>query len=244
MVFATMAKDQTAAAKRLSIPINDDGFIDMEHMRPSTAQALIDLIKTDPTIRDTYKEVNGPADVADVFGGITEANVAKGLDLVCSVNALVFRVAAKRFVKHPLLKDAASGKPLPLVIDQDVLDRAFALTSEQHAELDPRAARLAEKYSSAMPEWLKKNIDLYMFCSMFLAYTAQNAKAALETQVKRDLGRAQAAFAQQRAAQVKNPQPDSDAQPVNGHDRAAQRTEQPTQTIEPGWTAPPDAPTV
>ena len=218
-----MAQNEPTRGSRLSIPLTDNGLIDFDHMRPSSAQKLVDLIKTDPTIRDTYKEVNEPGGGEPaLFDGLTTENVAGFLDLVANANGLLLRVMAARFVKHPLLRDATTGKHLPLFIDQDVI-ASMGFTAKQHAELDPRATRLAQKYSSKMPAWLKENLDLYMFGSMFLAYTAQNAKAALETQIKRDVMRVQGAFASAKAAEAKRqPQPDtdvrtnSDVQPQNG----------------------------
>jgi hypothetical protein len=217
--------DETAGrSSRISLPLLDDGTVDWDHVRPSTMEKFAVIVKTDKNVRDTYEEAFGPPPGGESpFGGITEENVATGLDLVCNINALVFRVAAARFVKNPFVKDKA-GRPVPLVIDEDILSRTFRLTPEQHKELDPRATRLAEKYSRDLPEWLKKNMDLYMFASMFLAYTAQNAKTALQAQIARD--RAQGAYAAARANQPQNPKPDTDAvrtepstQPTNGHDR-------------------------
>jgi hypothetical protein len=240
-----MAKTTETAVPnaRLSIPLTADGLIDMEHMRPSTAQKLIDLIKTDPTIRDTYAEINGATDEPDgLFEGLTAENVSKGLDAICTVNAMLFRIGAARFIKHPLLKDATTGKPLPLVLDPDILDKSFGLTDKQHAELDPRAAKVAQKYGNKMPEWLKKHLDLYMLGTMFIAYTGENARTVLTAQIARDVARAREQFLQQAAARPKNPQPDSDvikqAQPLNGRDRAPEPFP-PTDT-----TAPPEAPTV
>jgi hypothetical protein len=243
-----MAKETTAGvAKRLSIPIDDAGFIDVPHMRASTVEQLIELIKTDPTIRDTYNDANGIKDGAGLAEGLTQENVAAALDLVQSANALIFRVAAAKFIKNPVLRDQ-NGRPLPLVLDSDLLTRTFSLTPEQHAELDPRATRLAQKYSGKMPAWLKENMDLYMFASMFLMYTGQNAKAAIEMQIKRDVARAREAFAQQHANQPKNPKPDTDTvrtQPVNGHDRSHEPLEAGHEPLTETDTAPPpEAPTV
>jgi hypothetical protein len=204
---------------RLSLPLTDDGQVDWDRVRTSTKEKFLDVLRTDPEVRASYNEVHGiDADAPSLGDGLTEENVAAGLDIIANVNALVFRVAAARFVKHPLLRDQ-HGKPVPLVIDQDVLDAAFGLTPKQHAELDPRAKRLADKYSRDLPEWVKKNMDLYMFVSMFLGYTAQNAKTARQAQIKRDLHRAQTAFHTAKANQPQNPKPDTDAQPTNGHER-------------------------
>jgi hypothetical protein len=217
-----MAKDSEVpdtGAARLSIPLTPDGRIDLGRMRPSTAQKLVDLIRTDPTVRETLDEGKAQEDTTvDLFGGITEENVSKGLDLLQAANALFFRIGAAKWIKHPLLKDA-KGNPVPLILDEKILSQAFALTPEQHKELDPRATRLAEKYSGKLPDWLKENLDLYMFCSMFLTYTAQNAKLAIETQVKMDYARAHKQMMDQQQT-ARNPQSDSDVRrPANGEAR-------------------------
>lgn len=236
-----MARETTTGTtKRVSIPLTDAGLVDWDHVRESTAQTLLNIAQNDPEMAKFIggeKDEDGP----NLAEGLTQQNVSSFIDLVQSANALVFRIAAAKFIKNPILRDA-NNKPLPLVLDPDLLTRTFSFTPEQHAELDPRATRLAQKYSSKMPSWLKENLDLYMFASMFLTYTAQNAKACIEMQVKRDLGRAREAFAQAQVNIPKNPKPDTDAQPVNGHDRDGLRDSTIHYTInEP---TPPDAPTV
>lgn len=224
--MAKRDQDTEARAARLTLPLNSDGFIDLDHMRPGSAARLIELIKTDPAIRQAYNEENGPPVDSDLFQGITEANVHAGLDILSQANALVFRMAASRFIKHPLAR-TSDGKRMPLALDMDIVNAAFKLTDEQHAELDPRATRIAQKYSGRMPGWMKDNMDLVMLGSMYLKYTATNAQTAIMNQIKRDVAKAQAAAA---AAGVRdtNPKPDSDArpqtmsaQPTNGHDRTA-----------------------
>jgi hypothetical protein len=221
MVVATENTMPAETAKRLSIPLNDDGFIDLASMRASSIQKFDDLIKNDPAIREAFTTSHGGPE-PNLAEGLTQANVATALDILQSTNALVFRIAAARFIKNPVLKDK-TGHPLPLVIDPDVLSKTFCFTPEQHAELDPRAHRLAQKYADEMPEWLKKHLDLYMFGGMLLSYTAQNAKLAIELQVKRDVNRVNEMWRQQQVAQPKNPQPDTDKPKPNGHDRVAQQ---------------------
>lgn len=171
---------------RLSIPLSPEGGIDWAGMRGSTKQRLLTLAGDDPTILESIgmagwvKAPEGAGE--DGFPGVTEANVAEALDIVSKANALLFRVGCARFVKHPL-KRTPQGGPVPFVLDPDVLMQAFTLTKEQHAELDPRATRLAQKNT---PEWLKKNLDLYMLIGMYLKYTADNAQTAMKLQLQRD----------------------------------------------------------
>jgi hypothetical protein len=214
--MAKAQNDEAGRTARLSLPLTADGLVDWEHVRDSTAEKFLNIIKTDPEVRSAYMGAAGesPASDTPIFEEITEESVSKGLDTIQAANATIFRILAARFIKHPLLKDGNTGKPLPLVLDQQTLDSTFKFTEKQHAELDPRATRLAKKYSTELPDWLKKNLDLYMFASMFLAYTAENAKNAMGVQISRDLKRAQMQFAQRQANQPKNPRPDSDVSEV------------------------------
>ena len=209
------APAKTEAIPRLNLPLIDDGTqIDWERVRPSNKQKFADLMRTDPVAREV---AFGPMDTddneADLFGGVTEANVAAALDILAQTEALAFTVLAGRFIKHPLKKDAAN-KALPFVIDRDVALAAFKLTPEQHAEIDPRAYALSKKYDRQIPDWLKKNMDLYMLVGMFLKYSGENAVRAMQMQVQRDVTNAVKA--------VRRPIPvrpaDSDAQKMNGKD--------------------------
>jgi hypothetical protein len=220
-------------AARLSLPLTPEGTVDWDHVRPSTAAKFLDIIKTDPEVKNAYSIGNGEGqEQPAIFDEITQESVSQGLDTLQNANATIFRILTARFVKHPLLRDQA-GKPVPLILDQQTLDTTFKLTAKQHDELDPRATRLAKKYSSDLPEWLKKNLDLYLFCSMFLAYTAQNAKAAMGLQIKRDLANAQRNFAAAQANQPKNPQPDSDVKPPTPPEGSNGKAERNKEIIDP-----------
>lgn len=219
MARASETGETVKTAARLSLPLTPDGTaVDWEHVRQSTAEKFEGLLRTDPLIRKAYDEQNGTGETAgvDPFGGVTEENVRKLLDTVAKANATLLQIVGAKYIKHPLLRDT-NNKPLPLVLEPDVL-KQMEFSEKQHAELDPRATRIAKKYEHKMPGWLREHFDLYVFGSMFIAYTAENAKAVIGAQVRRDLARAQEAFVKARTP--KNPQPDSDvqAQPVNGRD--------------------------
>jgi len=180
--------------------------------------------------RRIYDEVGEPipgdteldSEGLDPFGGLTLANVRTGLDILSQANALVVRVAAPRFMRHPFKRDPATGKPLPLVIDPDILQRCFTLTEEQHKELDPRALRLAQKLSGRMPDWLKRNLDVYMLLGMYVKYTGENALTAMQTQVKRDVE-----LARQAATRRPMQRPvDSDRSPEAGGPSPATENEE------------------
>jgi len=178
---------------RISLPLTPDGTgFDFDQMRESTRERLCQLMEDNAA--DIYRAAGRPVpgtetDGAemDPFGGITLENVHTGLDILSQANALAVRMVAPRFMRHPFKRDPKTGKPLPLVIDPDILQRCFTLTETQHAELDPRAHRVAQKLSGRMPDWLKRNLDVYMLLAMYVKYTGENALTAMQTQVKRDV---------------------------------------------------------
>jgi hypothetical protein len=152
----------------------------------------------------------------DLFGGITLENIRSMLDVLGQANIIAVRMVGPRFLRHPFKKDAKTGRPAPLVIDPDILAASFTLTEKQHAELDPRALRIAQKYSHKMPDWLKRHLDLYMLCGMYIKYTGENALTAMQTQIKRDIE-----LVRQAAARQPKTRPiDTDARP---HDDQAVR---------------------
>jgi hypothetical protein len=223
---------------RISIPLTPDGTIQWDSIRGSTKERLLAVIDRDTDVNpDQWGELAAGSETTtaeDVAGmpAITEANVREGLDLLSKANGLAMRMACASFVKHPVLRDR-NGKPVPLVLDLDIVTGAFTLTAEQHAELDPRALRLAQKNA---PEWLKKNLDLYMLVGMYLKFTADNASKAMVAQVQRDV---QKAVAAQQAATVKPVDSDvrttpSVPQPVNGHAQPGNTFE--GAPLEPGET--------
>lgn len=214
------------ARRTLSLPITDQGTLNWEGIRGSTAQKLLELLQRDDKLASEFDEARGLTrgedNEPDLFGGVTQENIHSMLDWLSKANASLLQLVAAKFMPHPLgLKDE-SGKQLKLFVEPDVLD-VMQFNEKQHAELDPRALRIAKKYEHKMPSWLRQHFDLYMFGSMFLAYTAENAKAVIGVQVQRDLGRIQANFAKKKAEDLRrNPPSDSDSippqAPPNGAD--------------------------
>lgn len=196
--------DAMPSRGRISLPLTPDGSgFDFGQMRPSSKQKLYDLVSAD--IRSIYVEAGQPDPAEpepgepgpDLFGGLTLENVRTGLDILAQVNVLAFKMVAPRFIKHPFKRDRATGKPVPLVIDPDILAASFALTEKQHAELDPRALNLARKYSHKMPVWMREHMDAVMLVTMYVRYTGENAMRAMQVQIQRDLHTAKAATERQ-----------------------------------------------
>jgi hypothetical protein len=224
--MAKKSDDATGAPSRgrISLPLAPDGSgFAWDQMRSSTKRALFDAVMADP--RRIYDEVGEPIPgdtgdtgeaAPDLFGGLTIENVRAGLDILSQANILAFRVVAPRIIKHPFKKNSATGRPLPLVIDPDILASSFNLTDKQHAELDPRALKVANKYSHKMPVWMKEHLDLVMLGTMYLKYTGENAMRAMQTQVMRDI-------ATVKAAQEKTRPKPVDTDRVQPHDPDAVR---------------------
>jgi hypothetical protein len=227
-------------SNRITLPLTADGSgIDFDSMRGTTKERLCDLMEANA--RDIYTQagrpVPGDADPGepglDPFGGITLENIRGVLDIMGQANAMAVRLAGPRFLKHPFKRDKTTGKPLPLVIDPDILAQCFTLTDAQHAELDPRALRIAQKYSGHLPEWLKRHLDVYMLCGMYIKYTGENALLAMQTQIKRDV-----AVAQQSQRRQAKPQPgDSDTVQPNRITEADEQTGSQPDTFPPASPA-------
>jgi hypothetical protein len=178
------------AIPRLNLPLTDDGAkIDWERVRPSNREKFTSLIASDPVARAILVPTGDGESEADPFGGITTENIRAGLNILSQVESLAFSVAFAKFKKHPF-KKLPNQQPAPFVIEPDVLQACFTLTEEQHQELDPRALRIAQKHAGGMPQWLQKNLDLYMLIGMYLRYTAANAANAIKTQTLRDVAAA------------------------------------------------------
>lgn len=211
---------------RLSIPLTETGLLDWDRVRGSTAQKLLELLRDDNKLAAEFDELRGikgqDDPQMDLFGGITEENVHSILDGISKANAAVFQFVAAKWIKHPLpfMQDGA-GKRLPLVIEPDILQK-MEFSEKQHKELDPRGVRIAKRYERNMPHWLKEHFDIYMFATMFLAYSAENAKTVLNAQLTRDLKRVQDSFARAQAAKARPVDTDVPIQkssPTNGEDK-------------------------
>jgi hypothetical protein len=184
---------KTESIPKLTLPLVEDGSgIDWERVRPSNKNKFTSLIANDPVARAVLVPVgvDGKPEV-DTFGGITEANVRVALDIVSQAESLVFGIAFAKIKKHPFKKLPSTNTPAPFLIEPDILTAAFTLTEEQHTEIDPRALRIAQKYGKGMPDWLQKNLDVYMLIGMYLKFTAANAANAIKSQILRDVAVAQ-----------------------------------------------------
>jgi hypothetical protein len=209
--------EESKPQQRITLPLSPDGAsVDWEHVRPTVAEKFEGLLRTDPNIKRAYQEENQiPGEIPEELA-ITEANVAKLLDGITAINASLFQLITAKWIKHPLGWKDVNGKNVPFVIEPDIL-AGMKLTEKQHAELDPRGVKIAKRFEDVMPDWLKRNFDIYMFASMFISYTAENMKACMVGQVTRDLARARQSFVDKKMAETRPG--DSDRVPTNGAER-------------------------
>jgi hypothetical protein len=165
---------------RVSFPVKADGSgFDFDSMQERNRQKLVELV----TAGQAEIFASGDGGGGAAFEGITLANVRATIDSINSMTAIGVGYVIPMAVKHPFFVDD-SGEKLPLKVDQKLLQDCFKFTDAQHEELDPRAMRLANRYS---PKWLKDNADWVMLLQMYGTYTFQNTMRAIQTQVQRDV---------------------------------------------------------
>jgi len=219
---------ERATRKQIALPLTEDSSgIHWDGLRESTRKKLGELIGNDPAAmqRMGLATTGATEEQPQLDLDITQENVGAALDAVNTLTSLGFAWAFPKVTKHPF-KKLPTGKPAPFQIDPDLLRSAFTLTEEQHKELDPRALRIAKKHSEKLPEWLKKNFDLYALLVMFLKASAENGQNAIKMQFNRDFLIAQR-FAAQRAAGATPTDTDVPSapppQPTNGADHTQEQ---------------------
>jgi hypothetical protein len=178
---------------RVSFAIKDDGSgFDFDGMQQRNKEKLAQLVSA------SYAEILEQGGMANsgagIFDGVTLENIRTALDMLNRVNAMALKSVAPMIVKNPFKVDAKTGTPTPIAFDPGVVEGIFQFTEAQHAELDPRALRLAQKHS---PEWLKKNADIVMLITMFTNYTFENSMKAISAQLRKDQAEAMRAVARQ-----------------------------------------------
>ena len=215
---ANIENGEMNRANRLIIPLTADDQIDWESVRPDQRKQIMSTVMDDVPILehigmahvDTGNGDNTDIDGESAEGQVTIENVKAGLDILTRTNALLFRLVAPRIFADPILSQRQQRR-VPLAIDMDIAIGSFGLTEKQHAELDPRALRLAKKY---IPEAAKKNLDVILLCTQLLKYQAESVQVALKAQSERNMERAKRMTPIGQA-----PVPDTDKKviPPNGH---------------------------
>lgn len=149
--------------ERLSIALAD-GKVNWASMRGETRDRLHAAFKDDPEAL-AMLGISVPG-----AQGITDENARAALKALAKADGIIVSFFAGLFFKLPL--------------DRDIANDAFEFTKEQLDEMSPRAARLANKYSTAA---MLKYQDEIALLGMFGLYLSQQTQTALMTQAMRNL---------------------------------------------------------
>ena len=214
---ATDEATATPRGGRLSIPLNEDGTINWGKVRPSQREAFGAIVANDATALEMIGLAAGdddsPSSTDDsaeqpenLFDDLSEDSAGQILDWLARGTAISFNFFISKTKKHPFLVNSAR-KSIPLTISPNILFPAFALSEEDHKNLDPKMLKEMQKHSHKMPNWVKENFNLIMLVNGFLQAQARNGMAAIAAQLQHDQNRIAAA----RASVPNNPKPNSDA---------------------------------
>jgi hypothetical protein len=190
--FVTREVDEPnpSKAERISLKLKDDGLVDWESHRGDTKEKIIKAFANDP---EALKLIGLQSPLLPDGQGITEENARVALAVIAQIDGFVAGFLLKQFAKMPL--------------DPQVQARAFTFTEPQMKEMAPRAARVANKYSTAA---VLKYQDELALAGMFVAYVGEQAKTAIVMQAMVNQRKAQ------EAASIQGPV--ETTKPVNGHD--------------------------
>jgi len=178
-------------AERISLKLKDDGLVDWDSHRGDTRDKIIKAFANDP---EALKLIGLQSPLLPQGQGITEENARAALAGLAQLDAMLIPFAMKFIFK--------------LQIEPKIAQQAFTFTDPQLTEMAPRAARLANKYSSAA---MLKYQDEIALAGMFSLYVSQQIKTAVMMQVQLNMIKAQREQAAQTAPPI----------PPNGHDTVA-----------------------
>jgi hypothetical protein len=177
-------------AERVSIPLDEKGAVNWDGMRPDTREKVINAFANDP---ESLKAIGLASPLLAPGQGITDENARQALKIIAIADGYLASFVLRIFVKFSL--------------DADVARDAFTFSDKQLDEMSPRAARLANKYSSAV---ILKYQDEIALLGMFGLYLFEQMKTAIMTQAMRNMVKKQ-----QEKPSIQVP-PEGATQPVNG----------------------------
>jgi hypothetical protein len=151
---------------KLSLKLDSEGKILWDEVSESQKEQFAATVANDATALEMIG-LASPADGGDgIIAGdpteITNENIKMVLDSLQWVQSIVFTKMLK--------------------IDSDIAKQVCVFTEEQHTELDPRGARIANKRA---PEFVKKFQDEIFFCGMLAFYMSMQLQNAKELQNQR-----------------------------------------------------------
>ena len=198
--FVTREIDEPSPSKaeRISLKLKDDGLVDWESHRGDTKEKIIKAFANDP---EALKLIGMQSPLLPDGQGWSEENAKVALETLATVDAWLVSFVLKTTMKMPL--------------DPQVQAKAFKFTPEQLKEMAPRAARVANKYSSSA---ILKYQDEIALAGMFATYLGEQTKQAIGMQMYLNAKKKEAADLIQ--APVENGMNAIPLKPVNGHDAA------------------------
>lgn len=169
--FVRRNVDETPTkAERISLKLKDDGTVDWDSHRGDTRERIVKAFSNDP---ETLRMIGLSSPLLPAGQGVTDENARAALRLLATANGMLIPVVTKMFFK--------------MKIEPKVATQAFQFTDSQLDEMSPRAARIANKYSSAA---MLKYQDEIALLGMFGLYLSEQVKTAIEMQVTLNMQRA------------------------------------------------------
>jgi len=186
-------------AERISLKLKDDGTVDWDSHRGDTRERIVKAFANDA---ETLRMIGLSSPLLPAGQGVTDENARAILKGLATVDAMLFGFVSSTFFKFH--------------IEPKVSAQCFQFTDAQLDEMAPRAARLANKYSSAA---MLKYQDEIALAGMFGLYVSEQIKTAIVLQSMLNVRRA-------KDAETIQPPPEGmPGSPVNGHDTQASGTQ-------------------
>jgi hypothetical protein len=162
--------------KRIALKVDDGGDVLWDQVEPEEKASVIAALLGDSDAQQAFSAIAAEQPEAAISGGWNNDDAAFILNAFSLLNCWAFQ---------------------RMKVDKDIAAACTAFTPEQHATLDPRGAKLLNK-------WLPGDF-LYKDEIMFLGALSQIVMLQLQT--------AMAAMRERHGAIVEG----TEAQPVNGH---------------------------
>lgn len=132
-------------AKRISIPLRDDGTLDVENMRDSSREKLFHALEQDPS-------------ALVQFGGSAPSGAAPGAPVgdVITADHVNFILTGYEYIEKlvipPILSKQNGNQKVPI----QIVERVFRFTPEQREQLVPHGVRF---FNDNLPSWIKEWIS-------------------------------------------------------------------------------------
>lgn len=163
--FVTKEEDENLRTRKLTLKMDDEGDIAWDGVEPEQKASVIAAMLNDPDAQEAFGATRpGIGDIAEAaLGAWDETDAAFMINVVGMVNTKLFQ---------------------RLKIDGDIAAQCASFTPEQHAVLDPRGAKLLNKWLPG--DFLYK--DELMFLGAISQMVMSQLAVASELQKQRNGG--------------------------------------------------------